>query len=146
MYVQERARALCLRAEAGYQGGLMLSTGVSRFWARPGKGAGLSAYAAGQVILGSQQPCYGWKAGLEGNFFIFYGGGIELKYLANPGGNSLMLMPKAGLSLLNLFNLHYGYNFYLEDQGLQSRLGHHQIGLSVNYARRVWFDKYLSDD
>ena len=78
---------------------------------------------------------YGIKAGWEASgWFLMYA--LELKYLAGSGSSQVLFTPKAGISVMGMANVLYGYILPAHPFNLDG-IGHHQISLVVNINRKL---------
>lgn len=110
--------------------------------------AGIVLYAAGEIDFATyNNPTnifYGYKGGAQffSNGFIT---GIEIRgYTGFMGKEHTIFMPHGGLSILGVINLTYGYNVF-QDQNNIFGIGHHQVAISVNLARKFFKQSFIPE-
>ncbi|HEY9178750.1 MAG TPA: hypothetical protein VIN07_13720, partial [Flavipsychrobacter sp.] len=141
-----------LHADAGWNKSWFSSLGVSCLGANANNMHGAThfvVYAAGEINLATyDNPSsffYGYKAGAEcGSNLLMMG--LELRgYTDFKGREHTVFMPKAGLSVFGYMNLTYGYNVFQDDFNVFG-IGHSQIAVSVNLARKVFTESFVPEE
>ena len=79
-------------------------------------------------------PKLNFDAGFE-NFRtgLVFGGGVDVALPTNFSTTTLMVTPKAGVSIGSLIRLYYGYNF-IKNQPDFPNIGRHRVSLELNVA------------
>lgn len=79
-------------------------------------------------------PKLNFDAGFE-NFRtgLVFGGGVDVALPTNFSTTTLMVTPKAGVSIGSLIRLYYGYNF-IKNQSDFPNIGRHRVSLELNVA------------
>lgn len=138
-----------VHADAGWNKSWFRSLGISYLFANANNTHGAAHfvfYAAAEVNLATYENpnsfFYGYKAGIEwGQNLIMMG--LELRGCTDfKGREHTIFMPKAGLSVFGYMNLTYGYNVFQDDFNVFG-VGHSQIAVSVNLARKVFTESFI---
>lgn len=141
-----------LHADAGWNKSWFLSLGVSYLGANANNLHGAAHfvfYAAAEVNLATYDNpnsfFYGYKAGAEwGSNLLMMG--LELRgYTDFMGREHTIFMPKGGLSVFGYMNITYGYNVFKDDFNVFG-IGHSQIAVSVNVARKVFTESFVPEE
>ena len=140
---------LGVHADAGWNKSWFTSLGISYLGANANNMHGATHfvfYAAAEVNLATYTNpgsfFYGYKTGVEwGSNLLMMG--LELRgYTDFKGREHTIFMPKAGLSVFGYMNLTYGYNVFQNDFNVFG-VGHSQIAISVNLARKVFTESFI---
>lgn len=138
-----------LHADAGWNKSWFRSLGISYLGANANNMHGAThfvLYAAAEANMATYDDpnslFYGYKAGAEwGSNLLMMG--LELRgYTDFKGREHTVFMPKAGLSVFGYMNLTYGYNVFQDDFNVFG-IGHSQIAVSVNIARKLFTESFL---
>jgi hypothetical protein len=141
-----------LHADAGWNKSWFRSLGISYLFANANNHNGAAhfvLYAAAEANLATyNNPSsffYGYKAGAEwGSNLLMMG--LELRgYTDFKGKEHTIFMPKGGLSVFGYMNITYGYNVF-QDKFNVLGVGHSQIAVSVNLARKVFTESFVPDE
>lgn len=141
-----------VHADAGWNKSWFTSLGISYLGANANNMHGATHfvfYAAAEVNLAAYTNpgsfFYGYKTGVEwGSNLLMMG--LELRgYTDFKGREHTIFMPKAGLSVFGYMNLTYGYNVFQNDFNVFG-VGHSQIAISVNLARKVFTESFIPEE
>lgn len=92
-------------------------------------------YASAQLGLANGHLNYGVKAGFESALMIFMWA-AEAKYTTDNKNAKFCITPKAGLSLLGVVNVLYGYNLRIGNNDFTD-IGRHQVSLTANLSKSI---------
>ena len=96
-----------------------------------------NVHLCGEYLSGNAGPSiFGIKGRVDFSYVIFLFSG-QAGYYFNDNGNSFLIRPEVGRTLLGFFDFTYGYNLFLENESLD--MGKNVVSLRFKLPTSMWY-------